>query len=55
MGYQLTVILSRGTNTLSADHVTCLFGSIDGGIGAANHYTDKGGNTGFSIFDFMGY
>jgi len=33
VAYQLSVILSMGTNTLSADHVSSFFGSIYGGPG----------------------
>jgi len=55
VGYQLAMTLSAGTNTLSADHVTSLFGSIDGGSGGNNQYTDNGGNSGYSIYDFVGY
>ena len=55
VGYQLAATLSRGSNTLSADHVTCLFGTMDGGPGGNNHYNDNGGNNGYAAYDFVGY
>jgi hypothetical protein len=55
--YGLAVTLGGGINTLSADHVTALFGFIDGGHpnSGGNNYVDGGNNLGYYVFDFAGY
>jgi hypothetical protein len=52
---RMFVTLGSGTNTVDADHVTALFGTLDGGPGGNNTYVDGGGNSGFSVFDFIGH
>jgi hypothetical protein len=48
-------MLSSGSNTLSAESVTTLFGTVDGGTSGNNNYTGMGGNLGYSLYDFLGY
>jgi hypothetical protein len=55
VGYQLAVMLSSGSNTLSAESVTTLFGTVDGGTSGNNNYTGLGGNLGYALYDFLGY
>jgi hypothetical protein len=52
---ELLMHLGAGKNAVSADHVTALFGFIDGGPSGKNNYMDGGGNSGFSVFDFIGH
>jgi hypothetical protein len=54
VGIELLMRLGAGMNTLSADHVTAVFGSIDGGPGKNNTYIDGGGNSGLFVQDFVG-
>jgi hypothetical protein len=51
---RMSVALGAGENTVNADHVTALFGTLDGGSSGKNTYNDGGGNSGFSVFDFTG-
>jgi hypothetical protein len=55
VGIELLMRLGAGMNTLSADHVTAVFGSIDGGPGKNNTYIDGGGNSGLFVQDFVGH
>jgi hypothetical protein len=55
IAYQVAVTLSSGVNTLSADHVTAVFGSINGGSSGNNHYFDNGGNYGYLVSGFVGH
>jgi hypothetical protein len=52
---ELLVRLGGGENTVSADHVAALFGSLDGGPSGKNTYTDGGGNSGLLVFHFVGH
>jgi hypothetical protein len=49
----LLAFLGSGDNTLSADHVTALFGFINGGTSGNNFYTDGGGNQGLIVVNFI--
>ena len=51
----LLLSLGIGRNMVRADHVTALFGFIDGGLGGNNSYIDGGGNTGFVVYHFLGH
>jgi hypothetical protein len=55
VGIQLLVYLGASKNSVTADHVTALFGVIDGGSGGNNTYVDGGGNAGYVVFHFAGY
>ena len=55
MGYELAVMLSTGSNTLSAANVTTLFGTADGGYSGNNNYIGQGANQGYALYDFRGY
>ena len=52
VGSRMFVSLGGGKNSVSADNVTALFGTLDGGPGGNNTYNDGGGNSGFAVFDF---
>jgi hypothetical protein len=51
----LELFLGAGQNSLSADHVTALFGFFDGGSSGMNTYLDGGGNSALSVFNFVGH
>jgi hypothetical protein len=55
VGVTLIVTLGTGKNTVRADHVTSLYGFVDGGLGGSNTYVDGGGNAGFFVFHFGGH
>src|SRR5207253_2759402 len=57
VAYQLALTLGGGINNVSADHVTCLFGFIDGGEpnSGSNLYFDGGDNVGYYITHFVGH
>src|SRR5207247_1590884 len=55
VGYELAVMLSTASNTLSAENVTTLFGTVDGGSSGNNNYIVQGGNQGYALYDFLGY
>jgi hypothetical protein len=57
IAYGLAVTLGSGVNYVDADHVTALFGFIDGGEpnSGANAFTDYGGNVGFFVTHFIGH
>ena len=55
VGYELAVMLSTGSNTLSAANVTTLFGTVDGGYSGNNNYSGQGANQGYALYDFRGY
>ena len=49
---ELLAVLGAGTNTVSADNVTALFGFLNGGLSGNNTYNDGGGNSGYVVFNF---
>jgi hypothetical protein len=55
VGVTLLVVLGSGKNMVRADHVTALFGYIDGGVGGDNTYVDGGGNTAYVVYHFLGH
>ena len=55
VGYELAVMLSTGSNTLSAANVATLFGTADGGYSGNNNYSGQGPNQGYALYDFRGY
>ena len=57
IAFKLAVSLSHGINTLSADHVTAMFGGfINGGPSGSNTYNDGGGNSAnILISNFQGH
>jgi hypothetical protein len=52
---ELLMILGAGNNTVKADHVVALFGFMNGGTSGNNNYLDGGGNSGYSVFNFIGH
>ncbi|HLJ97472.1 MAG TPA: hypothetical protein VKU02_30210, partial [Gemmataceae bacterium] len=54
VGYELAVMLSSGSNSLSAAQVTTLFGTVDGGTSGNNSYLGQGSNQGYALYDFLG-
>ncbi|HLJ96344.1 MAG TPA: Ig-like domain-containing protein, partial [Gemmataceae bacterium] len=55
VGYELAVMLSSGSNSLSAAQVTTLFGTVDGGTSGNNSYFGQGSNQGYALYDFLGH
>lgn len=49
------VAFGSGVNSVAAGNVHTLTGTIDGGSGGSNTYTDMGGNSGFAVHDFVGF
>jgi hypothetical protein len=49
---ELLVTVGSGKNTVTADHVTALFGFLNGGSNPNNTYIDGGGNSVFFVFNF---
>jgi len=48
-------MLSSGSNSLSTEQVTTLFGTIDGGTSGNHGCLGQGGNQGYALYDFLGH
>ena len=51
----LMIGFGSGVNVVYSQNVVADYGMIDGGSSGANTYIDGGGNSGFFVFDFVGY
>jgi hypothetical protein len=55
VGLRILVRLGAGKNQATVDQVSASVGNIDGGPGGNNLYLDGGGNSGFSVSNFIGH